>query len=71
MAQDTFGVECPTCKHVSYYDTRRVCTDDGSVVRRVIFRTNEGKKLHKIYLKCTRHGCDGEVEVDVDCEAYK
>jgi len=70
MTQHIFGKECPICGQISYYDKRVVCTDDGSVVRRVIFRGDDGKEKHKLFLKCKHDSCNAEIVHEEDCEDY-
>jgi len=61
-----FPVRCPN-GHVSDFDKRRVCRNDGTVKRLTVRRA--GKELDEIYLKCA--ACGEQMIVPVDCEDYR
>jgi hypothetical protein len=67
-AAHIFGVRCEK-GHVTYFDKREVCREDGSITRSIVYRDN--RQLDALRLRCGTAGCDEWVWVDVDCEGYK
>jgi hypothetical protein len=67
-AAHIFGVRCSK-GHVTYFDKREVCREDGSITRSIVYRDN--RPLDALRLRCGTAGCGEWVWVDVDCEGYK
>jgi hypothetical protein len=67
-AAHIFGVRCSK-GHVTYFDKREVCRDDGSITRSIVYR--DDRQLDALRLRCGTAGCGEWVWVDVDCEGYK
>jgi hypothetical protein len=65
-AQHFFSVQCPHCRHVHYFDKRRVCGAAG-VVKRSVRR--DGVALDELILTCEQ--CRRTFTHAVDCEGYK
>ena len=65
-ARHMFPVQCPHCKHVTYFDKRRVCGADGTVKREV---QRGGVVLDELILTCEQ--CGHKMTHAVDCEGYK
>jgi hypothetical protein len=68
QSRHMFGARCPN-GHVTYFDKRKVCPNNGILKRSVVRRG--GTDLDEIYLKCGTPGCGAEMVVSVDCEGYK
>ena len=72
-----FSTWCSTCQHTVQYDKREICSDNGYVVYRQTVRSDDGKQLDTIILKCNfRHSdgsvCGAENTVEgVNCEDYR
>lgn len=65
--QHMLGVRCPN-GHITYFDKRRICTEQSYVVRGV--RDAEaGRDLDELALPCGQ--CDALVKVRVDCGGYR
>jgi hypothetical protein len=60
------AARCPK-GHISYFDKRRICPDQGTIKR--VIATRGDTKLDDIYLKCAE--CGEEMIVPVDCEGYR
>jgi hypothetical protein len=67
-AAHIFGVRCSK-GHVTYFDKREVCREDGSITRSLVYR--DDRQLDALRLRCGTAGCGEWVWVDVDCEGYK
>jgi hypothetical protein len=67
-AAHIFGVRCEK-GHVTYFDKREVCREDGSITRSIVYR--DDRQLDALRLRCGTAGCGEWVWVDVDCEGYK
>lgn len=68
QSRHMFGAKCPN-GHVTYFDKRKVCPNNGILKRSVVRRG--GTDLDEIYLKCGTSSCGAEMVVPVDCEGYK
>jgi len=62
-----FGVKCKTCGHITYFDKRRVCPAQATIVRRK--KKLAGVELDELELKCGQ--CGEKMTVHVDCEGYR
>jgi hypothetical protein len=67
-AAHIFRVRCSK-GHVTYFDRREVCREDGSITRSLVYR--DDRQLDALRLRCGTAGCGEWVWVDVDCEGYK
>ena len=61
------GVQCEQCKHVTYFDKRRICAPQGQVIR----ETEEGDRAEwdRMELPCER--CGHKIPTHVDCREYR
>ncbi len=62
-----FGVECPKCRQITYYDKRVVCNQHSEFHREIV--ENQGKFLDELILPCEQ--CGTKSKVKVDCEGYR
>ncbi len=64
-----FPVRCPNpdCGHVTWFDKRRVCGQDGWIKRATVVR--DGRTLARLTLVCEQ--CGEEMIHEVDCEGYR
>jgi hypothetical protein len=62
-----FRVRCSK-GHVSFFDKRVVCCDDGKITRTGTQKA--GKDLDELLLRCSTPGCDETMVVRVDCQGY-
>jgi hypothetical protein len=65
-AAHIFGVRCEK-GHVTYFDKREVCREDGSITRSIVYR--DDRQLDALRLRCGT--CQAWVVAEVDCEGYK
>jgi hypothetical protein len=61
-AAHIFGALCAK-GHITYFDKRKVCSHQGTVVRR--------NQLDVLRLRCGTPGCGEWLTVEVDCEGYR
>jgi hypothetical protein len=60
------GVRCQQCGHITYFDRRRICSAQSSLVRK--HEKLAGKELDKFDLPCEK--CGHIIPTRVDCEGY-
>ncbi len=62
-----FGAKCQHCHHITYFDKRKVCPNQGNVTRGVIRR--DGQELDNIQVTCEH--CSKDFMTLVPCKGYK
>lgn len=66
-ARHIFPVTCNHCGQISYFDKRRVCSAQGTIILRQA-RRSEKKELDTLELPCAH--CPNSIVALVDCEGY-
>ncbi|MEM7134245.1 MAG: hypothetical protein AAF702_48695 [Chloroflexota bacterium] len=64
-----FPVRCPKCDHVTWFEKRAVCQNDGVFKRTLVPRGSI--MMDRLRLPCENPVCDAEMVHEVDCRGYK
>lgn len=62
------GVRC-RYGHVSYYDRRRVCSDQNEFMRETV--RVDGRSTERFFVPCRTNGCmERQLTLEIDCEEF-
>jgi hypothetical protein len=67
--EEHFPLRCPRCGHVTWFNKRRVCGQDGSIQRS--WREHNGRRVARLTLRCEQQSCRQEMVREIDCEGYR